>query len=139
VHTDFRETFCSRCGEATITHCPNCTSGIRGSYDVEGFLSLAEYTPPAFCFNCGSPFEWTRRRIASAVELVEIDGRLTPEEVTQFRMDVTELTKDGPKTQVASVRFKKIMSKVGESIADGVRKIVVDVLSEAAKKTIWGG
>ena len=48
------------------------------------------------------------------------------------------MTKDSPKTQVASLRFKKVMSKVGNSVASGVRDIVVDVLSEAAKKAIWG-
>ncbi|WP_327195535.1 DUF2321 domain-containing protein [Sphingobium sp. Ant17] len=51
---------------------------------------------------------------------------------------MTELTKDSPKTQVASLRFKKVMTKVGASVASGVRDIVVDVLSEAAKKAIWG-
>ncbi|WP_342315558.1 DUF2321 domain-containing protein [Lysobacter sp. FW306-1B-D06B] len=56
----------------------------------------------------------------------------------QFRADLAELTKDGPKTQVASLRFKKVMAKVGSSVAFGVREIVVDVLSEAAKKAIWG-
>jgi hypothetical protein len=135
---ELREPFCSKCGEATMTHCPNCKVGIRGHYNVDGYSSNAEYTPPAFCFNCGNPFEWTRRRIGSAVELVEIDGHLTPAEVAQFRSDVTDLTVDGPKTIVASVRFKRIMSKVGGPIAEGVRKIIVEVLSEAAKKAIWG-
>ena len=69
---------------------------------------------------------------------MEIGADLSPEEIQQFRTDLNELTKDSPKTQVASLRFKKVMSKVGTSIASGVREIVVDVLSEAAKKTIWG-
>lgn len=46
--------------------------------------------------------------------------------------------KDSPRVQVASLRFKQTMSKVGTSVASGVRDIVVDVLSEAAKKAIWG-
>jgi hypothetical protein len=70
--------------------------------------------------------------------LVEVGADLSPEELQQFRSDLTELTKDSPKTQVASLRFKKVMGKVGTSIASGVRDIVVDVLSEAAKKVIWG-
>ena len=75
---------------------------------------------------------------AQVRELVEAGAELSPEEVQQFRTDLTELTKDSPKTQVASLRFKKVMTKVGTSVASGVRDIVVDVLSEAAKKAIWG-
>ena len=80
----------------------------------------------------------TERRIASAVELVGVGANLPAEEVQQFQSDLTDLTKDSPKTQVASLRFKKVMAKVGTEIASSVREIVVDVLSEAAKKAIWG-
>ncbi|WP_425425475.1 DUF2321 domain-containing protein [Xylella fastidiosa] len=74
--------------------------------------------------------------MAGTVELVEAGADLTPDEVQQFRTDLTELTKDSPKTQVASLRFKKVMAKVRTSVASSVRDIVVDVLSEAAKKAI---
>ena len=52
--------------------------------------------------------------------------------------DLTELTKDSPKTQVASLRFKRAMAKVGSTVALAVRDVVIDVLSETAKKSIWG-
>jgi hypothetical protein len=81
---------------------------------------------------------WTERKVAAAVELVEVGADLSSEEVAQFRSDLTDLTKDSPKTQVASLRFKKLMAKVGKPIASGVRDIVIDVLSETAKKAIWG-
>ena len=135
---ELREAFCSKCGEATITACPGCNTSIRGYYYVEGVFSTREYEPPAFCHACGKPFPWTERKVAAAVELVEVGGALSSEEVAQFRSDLTEMTKDSPKTQVASLRFKKVMAKVGGSVAAGVRDIVVDVLSETAKKAIWG-
>lgn len=134
-----REKFCRRCGEPTITNCPACDQFIRGRYKYPGVVVLGDiYEPPAFCHNCGSQFPWTERKIASAVELVEVGAELSSEELQQFRSDLAELTKDGPKVQVASFRFKKAMGKVGTSIASGVKDIVVDVLSEAAKKAIWG-
>jgi hypothetical protein len=137
---ELREKFCSQCGEPTFTQCPSCKASIRGYYYVEGVIALGgSYEPPAFCHNCGSRFPWTERRIAGAVELVEVGAGLPAEELEQFRADLTELTRDSPKTQVASLRFKKVMAKVGTSVASGVRDIVVDVLSEAAKKAIWGG
>lgn len=133
-----REAFCSKCGEATITNCPNCNAFIRGTYHIEGVVRFSDdYTPSAFCHNCGKAFPWTERKIASAIELVEVGADLSHEEMQQFRSNLTELTKDSPKTQVASIRFKKVMGKVGKSIASGVRDIVVDVLSESAKKAIW--
>lgn len=121
-----------------MTQCPSCRAAIRGYYYVEGVLSFSEYTPPAHCHNCGNAFPWTVRKIAGAVELVEVGGGLTDSEVAQLRSDLTELTKDSPKTHVASLRFKKAMAKAGGTVAQGVRDIVVDVLSEAAKKAIWG-
>jgi len=138
---EFREAYCSKCGEATIMACPKCRASIRGDYYdyAEGVFELGgDYEPPAFCHNCGNRFPWTERKIAGAVELVEADAGLTADEVQQFRTDLTELTKDTPRTQVASLRIKNLMAKVGTSVASGVRDIVVDVLSEAAKKAIWG-
>jgi hypothetical protein len=137
VNPELRETFCSRCGEETLTSCPKCNAPIRGDYHVEGFFGFGGgYDAPAFCHNCGSRFPWTERKIAGAIELVEVGADFSPDEVQQFKADLTELTKDSPKSQAASVRFKKVMAKVGNSVASGVRDIVVDVLSEAAKKSL---
>jgi hypothetical protein len=112
---------------------------LRGFYHVDGVLSLGVgYEPPAYCYNCGVPLPWTERKVAAAVELLEASGELTASELTQFREDMTELTKDSPRVQVASLRFKKVMAKTGSAVASGVRDIVVDILSEAAKKAIWG-
>jgi hypothetical protein len=135
---ELREKFCSRCGEATMMACPGCKADIRGDYYVEGFFGVGhEYKPPAHCHNCGASFPWTERKVAAAVELLEVGANLSPEEAQLFGADLTELTKDSPKTQVASLRVKRVLTKVGGSLASGVRDIVVDVLSEAAKKIIW--
>ncbi|ALR05919.1 DUF2321 domain-containing protein [Xylella fastidiosa] len=131
------EAFCSQSGEATILQCPKYNASIRGDDYVEGVLGFGgDYEPPTFCNNCGSRFPWTERKIAGTVELVEAGADLMPDEVQQFRTDLTELTKDSPKTQVACLRFKKVMAKVRTSVTSGVRDIVVDVFSEAAKKAI---
>lgn len=136
-YPELREAFCSQCGEHTIMQCPKCATSIRGEYIVDGVFRLGGgYDPPSFCHNCGSAFPWTERKIAGAVELLEAGADLSPEEVQQFKNDLTELTKDSPKTQAASIRFKKVMGKVGTTVASGVRDIVVDVLSEAAKKAL---
>lgn len=132
---DLREKFCSKCGEPTLTQCPNCKANIRGDYYVEGFIdATARYKPPAFCHNCGAAFPWTERKVQAAVDLVGASGQVSAEELSQFRDDLGNLTKESPSVQVASIRFKKIMIKVGKSVADSVREIIVDVLSEAGKR-----
>lgn len=78
------------------------------------------------------------RKVDAAAELVESSGILSSMELAQFRADLSDLTRESPRLQIASVRFKQIMAKVGSVIAGGVRDIVVDVLSEAAKKAVWG-
>lgn len=139
IRPELREKFCSKCGEATITKCRNCNSNIRGDYEVEGVLNLARrYKPPSFCYNCGNPFPWTERKLNAAIQLVQEDGKLSDVELSQFRNDIGELVKDSPQVVSASLRFKKTMAKVGNSVANSVRDVVVDILSEAAKKAIWG-
>ena len=139
VRPELREKFCAKCGEATMTHCPSCETPIRGDYHVEGVFGFGgEYTPPAYCNNCGLAFPWTMHKVDAAAELVESSGILSSMELAQFRADLSDLTRESPRLQIASVRFKQIMAKVGSVIAGGVRDIVVDVLSEAAKKAVWG-
>jgi hypothetical protein len=138
VYPEQREAFCSRCGEQTMTECGNCGAAIRGEYEADGIFIAGIYEPPAYCHNCGQAFPWTERKIDAAVELVQTGGDLSESEIAQFRQDLGELVKDTPKIQVASVRFKATMQKVGSTVASGVRDIVVDIVSETAKKAIWG-
>lgn len=139
VYPEHREKFCSKCGESMATQCQNCSTNIRGHYHVDGVFGFSpEYTPPAFCHNCGHAFPWTQRKVDAATDLVEISGKLSSQELAQFRADLSEMTKESPRVLVASTRFKQTMTKVGVVVAGGVRDIVVDVLSEAAKKAILG-
>jgi len=138
-HPQFKETHCSQCGEITIMSCQSCKAPIRGEYDVQGVVSIGfEYHPPAFCHNCGSSFPWTERKIASAVELVGISTDFSDQEIEQFRNDLNDLAKDTPRSPVASFRFKQVMSKVSKSVSSGVKDIVINLISEQAKRNIWG-
>jgi hypothetical protein len=144
-YPDRREKFCSKCGEATITHCPGCKMAIRGSY-VGGGIQFAgpginhdRYSPPAFCFNCGQALPWTEIRIAGVMDLLEASTDIQSTDLQQFRDDLTEATKDTPKTAAASARIRKVLRRAGVSVTSAIREITVDILSEAAKKAIWGG
>lgn len=115
----FREKYCSICGEQTITKCPHCDSSIRGSYYEPDVLGDFEYAKPSFCHKCGKPFPWTERYLQAASELMGLSGELEDAELTQFKTDLDSLMKDTPKTKVASFRVKTILGKVGKEIASG--------------------
>lgn len=134
----FNQDYCDKCGEKTIIACPNCETSIRGYYFSPGVLSVARYQPPAHCYKCGKPFTWTERKIKTAVALAVEEGRLNDHEARQLEESVKDILTDTPQTQLGASRFKRVMTKVGQQTAMAVRDILVDVVSETAKKAIWG-
>ena len=126
--------FCAKCGAATITSCPQCNFQIRGTYWGGG---ISRYEIPAFCTNCGQAFPWTEAKLHAAHELAEeLDG-ISEQERVILQKSIDELVKDTPSTPVAITRFKKIMAKAGQGTASMFREILVDVLSETAKKALF--
>jgi len=132
--------FCDECGAATITKCPKCKADIPGKFHATApfRLSFPMLTAPAFCSNCGSPYPWTESRLKAAHDLANEISELRGDDRDILTQSIDELIKDTPQTQVAAVRFKKIMLEVGKEIADAFREILIDIVSETAKKMIWG-
>jgi hypothetical protein len=129
---------CTECGSQTITACPECNSTIRGYYHVSGVIGFFDYAKPAYCYNCGEPFPWTVSGLEAASELAdELDG-ISQEEKQQLKESFPDLVRNTPKTVVAETRFKKLMKKAGTEAYDGMKSILVDVVSEAVKKSIFG-
>lgn len=130
--------FCDTCGARTITNCPHCNTEIQGYYNVEGVLSVSEYEPPKFCPNCGNSYPWTETKIQAAQELAEELENISKEKKKIITRDIGEIVKDTPRTQLAAMRFKKILSRVSNpTIVEAFKKILVDIVSETAKKIIW--
>ena len=135
------KTFCDRCGEKTLTRCQNsaCGAVIRGAYMDELGVVAPSYGPPAFCQSCGGSFPWTERAIQSAIELATESGDLNESEQQQFRESVDLAARDTPKAQLAGTRIARLMKKMGKTTVDALHDILIDVLSDAAKKMIWPG
>jgi len=129
--------FCEDCGAATITECPSCDQSIPGFY-LNSAVVGSLYEPPAFCGDCGKPYPWTGRRLEAARELALEAGSLSSDERGQLIASFDDLTRDTPRTQVAVGRFKRLAAKAGVETASALRAVLVDVMSEAAKKAIWG-
>lgn len=132
------EKFCRTCGAACITACPNCKMDIRGYFHVPDVISSVEINTPGFCHNCGKPYPWVGMNLNAARELAdELDG-LKPEEREALKDTLEDLIRDTPRTQVAVVRFKKLLPKAGRVAAEAMKKLMIDIVTEAAKKSIWG-
>jgi len=81
-------------------------------------------------------YPWTEAKLSAAQELAdELD--LTEQEKEMLKQSLPELVKDTPRTQVAANRFKRLATKGGELALGMFRDILVDVMSETAKKLIF--
>ena len=131
--------FCNNCGEPTITECPNCKSQINGYYHVEGhFISSYDMLAPHYCYECGKPYTWTERKLLAAWELADELDELTDEDKEKLKSNLEDITRDSPKTDVATTRLKKILSKLGQESFSVVKSILIEIATEAAKKSLFG-
>ena len=76
--------------------------------------------------------------MAAARELADEQNALTAEEREQLKATLPDLAASTPRTALAAGRFKRLVAKAGAGAADAFHDLLVDVLSEAAKKAIWG-
>jgi hypothetical protein len=129
--------FCAKCGTKTIKACPACGTDIRGYYHVQGVVGYFEYQVPRFCHACGKAYPWTETSLEAAKRYALELQSLNQEERTQLAAALDDLVRDSPKTPVAASRFKRLASKAGKETAEAFKAILVEVVSEAAKKSIW--
>jgi len=76
--------------------------------------------------------------LEAAKELAdELDG-ISDEEKEKLKETFKDLVSEGPKTKLAETRFNKIMKKVGKEGLDGMRSILIDIVSETVRKSLFG-
>jgi hypothetical protein len=125
---------CDRCGEKTIVQCPACNTPIRGF--LVGLVS-SSYDVPLYCPQCGKPYPWTESKKAAALELFLLESGADDKEAAEFEKDLDDIVRDTARAPVAASRFRRAMTKLGAPIANGIRDIVVELVSESVKKIIW--
>jgi len=155
---EYNRSFCDKCGAQTITNCQYCNAMIKGYYhtiewtkkDVikafqEAINPLPETIPynlgltlPSFCSECGKPYPWTEAKLKAAKELADLLEELSPEEREILKKSFDDIVRDTPQTPVAATQFERIAAKLGKAATEQLRKLVVDIASETAKKIILG-
>jgi len=135
---DSDQRFCDTCGAQTITACQTCGTVIRGRYRHLGFTPAPAYSPPSYCHGCGKPHPWTASSLQAARALADELGELSSDEKELLKGSLDDLVADTPRTALAATRFKRLVAKAGPVVADGFKQILIDVVSESAKKMMWG-
>jgi hypothetical protein len=134
-HPEVNRKFCEECGAQTVQQCPRCGYNIFGS-PVNAYGGFAA---PTFCGACGKPFPWTETRIKAAKAMADELQELSEADRIMLKSSIDDIAANTPMTEVAVVRVKKLISKLAKDSADALRRLVVDVASEAAKKMMTGG
>jgi hypothetical protein len=134
--------FCSTCGAKTIRACSDCGAAIRGIYFVPNSYRRVPRVPyekpPNHCFNCGEAFPWVTAKVEAAKEHAAEIEELSEGERGELKQAIDDLAAGGARTELAASRFRRLMKKAGQTVGSGLYKVVVDVLSEAAKKAVTG-
>lgn len=136
--TDSQE-FCSKCGEKTISRCTECDAPIEGFYKPDGVIYLGKHTAdiPNYCIKCSKPYPWTKILLENAVELIALDTELSEDEKAAIKSSIPDLIVDTPKTPVAEAKFKMNFLKANKIVKDSLYNLLVDVVSETVKKSIF--
>jgi hypothetical protein len=135
---EFSRPYCEQCGAQTITNCPSCNTPIPGEYHVPGVVAIGfRYHAPAFCGQCGQPYPWTQAKLEAAREYAKDLEGLSDAEREQLTKSLDDLVVDVPMTKVSAGRFKRLALKAGGGAAETLRELLVDVMSEAAKKILF--
>lgn len=122
--------YCSLCGEQNISQCTNCRHFIT-------VFSDAKNNVPNYCFSCGNPFPWTEKLLNNAVNLVSLDEGLTEEQKFIIKNAIPDLIIESSTTPVAQAKYKKYMSNAAEYVQEGTRNLLIDVVSESVKKSLF--
>jgi len=125
--------YCVQCGEQTTSACENCNAPIRG-IEIAEYVILPLDHPPAFCYNCGNPYEWTRRQIEAAKDLADEVDNLPEAERERAKDSFVDLLSDNPRTKVAVVRIEKLIGRAGPVAGGAIKEIVTSIATDAAKK-----
>ena len=98
----------------------------------------SSYRKATYCYNCSAPMPWTANALEAAEALAADLDTLSEEERETLQGTLSDLLADTSMTKVSAGRFKRLMVKAGGGAIDTFHDLLVDVMSEAAKKAIWG-
>lgn len=135
------EKYCELCGSSLISSCQNCNKVITGwiNNSSEDFIDFPpdSMDVPKFCKFCGDPYPWTKQIIDDSVELLALDADLSDDDKKLIKDSIPDLIIESSSTPLAEAKFKKGISSAALFVKDAIRNLLVDVVSETVKKSIF--
>ena len=139
-HSDTTPTFsthCSDCGSKLITTCPRCESPILG-YPIQAMsLGGIDYKPSAFCDACGGAYPWA----ATSTRYDELANRLEEEnldEATELQVrEQLDALRESEADDKASAKRWETIQRIAPTFVEASKEIIVTLLSEAGRRTLW--
>lgn len=121
--------YCEKCNAPVISKCKVCGTPIRGHAEN----ASGAYTLPLYCRECGNPYPWTAATLQATADILKEDDFINEEERSRLIEVLPDVISETPKTQLALVRIKKALRKLGTFAADGLRQFILDFGCELAK------
>lgn len=90
-----------------------------------------------YCYQCGKPYPWTETIIKASLDLLWMDEDLSSEQKDVLKNTIPDLIVETPVTPVAVARYKKYISKASSFISNALYQLLVDVVSESVKKSLF--
>lgn len=132
------EKHCSECGSVTISECPECHTKIRGLENFDfPYLGGRNYVKPYYCYQCGKPYPWTSFVIDNAVELLSLDESIDEATLEIIRDAIPDLLVESPVTPLAVAKYKKYISGTQQYVKDGLKQLLIEVVAEAVKRSLF--
>lgn len=133
--------FCEKCGSKMMSRCQNCNEYIKHiAFDDDMIIlnAFSDDEKPSYCRHCSKPFPWITAALEAAELLITEDENLETEEQEQLISTLPDIISETPRTQLATVRIKKLLLKAGKFTAEGIRQFAIDFACELAKQLLLG-
>jgi len=127
-----KKPFCPQCSEKTITACPECNASIQEH--LKSVMSAHSSPNPNNCQSCGTAFPWRQDAIASAIEILQMP--IEDQDAAEIAKLVPDIAIETPKTHLAALKLTRLISNLAKPAYDISIKVVSDLTSETAKKTL---
>ena len=131
--------FCTQCGSKALDKCPSCGEPIHGSYfdyDI-AFVPKPLEQAPHYCYHCGKAYPWTQKILDNAIELLSLDEDLDSNTKSIIKNAIPNLLVDTPETPIATAKYQSAIGKAGQVLKDSMRQLLIDLITESAKKIIY--
>ncbi len=130
--------FCSSCGAKILDVCPKCNAPFKGEPKNMEAAYLIKIKPPAYCYECGEPYPWTKRKMKAVAEEIKLEMELTEQQQKELISALPALVNEIPETRASAQKVKNILGFIGKAAANALIEEIVTFACSVAKEILLG-